>query len=390
MIDNELYLEDIKNTIKKIDDWHFIKNKTIFISGACGMISSFIIDVIMYRNNIYNDNCTIIANGRDESKIREKFLKYINNKNFKYYVKDVNEKIDIEQSADYIIHAASNTHPMLYSEDPVGTIMTNVMGTNNLLEYAVKNKVQKFVFLSTVEIYGESKGDVEKFKESYLGYINCNTLRAGYPESKRTGEALCQAYASKYNLNILIPRLPRIYGPTMLMSDTKAMSQFIKKSINNEDIVLKSEGNQYYSYLYVADAATGILTILRDGTSGEAYNLASENSNITLKELAKIIAEQNNKNVIFELPSEQEKKGYSTATKAVMDSTKVEKDLHWTSMYDIKNGITRTIEILRQKMRIVSILLIVKVIRSNIKNNEKENIIFNTYTSSRWSRENFS
>lgn len=347
-MNSELYIEDIENVIKYIDNWNFIKNKTIFISGACGMIGSFIIDVIMCRNEKYQDNCTIIANGRNESKIKERFKKYLNNNNFRYYIKDINETLDISENIDYIIHAASNTHPIAYFQDPVGTIITNVIGTNNLLAYATKNNIKKFVFLSTVEIYGENKGDEEKFDEDYLGYINCNKVRAGYPESKRTGEALCQAYKEKYNLNILIPRLPRIYGPTMLMTDSKAMSQFIKKAINNEDVILKSEGNQYYSYLHVADAVSGILTILRDVKSGEAYNLASENSNITLKELANIIADFNDKKVIFELPNEQERKGYSTATKAIMDSTKIENELNWKSIYNIKDGIYRTIEILKE------------------------------------------
>lgn len=349
MIYNELYLQDLKNISQQIYNWNFIKNKTVFISGACGMIGSCIVDALMYRNKIYKDNCTIIANGRNENKLKERFKDYLSSENFKYYIQDINEEIKMEQNIDYIIHAASNTHPIAYSHDPVGTITTNVIGTNNLLDYAVKNKIQKFVFLSTVEIYGENRGDIEKFTEDYLGYINCNTVRAGYPESKRTGETLCQAYASKYNLHILIPRLPRVYGPTMLTTDSKAMSQFIKNAVNDDNIVLKSEGNQYFSYLYVADVVSGILTILRDGAPGEAYNLASESSNITLKELANIIADFNNKRVIFEIPNEEEKKGYSTATKAIMDSTKIERDLKWASMYNIKDGINRTIEILKDK-----------------------------------------
>ena len=66
---------------------------------------------------------------------------------------------------DYIIHAASNTHPIDYSLDPIGTISSNVIGTNNLLEYGVKHNCNRFVFLSSVEIYGENRGDIEKFDE---------------------------------------------------------------------------------------------------------------------------------------------------------------------------------------------------------------------------------
>lgn len=151
--------------------------------------------------------------------------------NLKFIYCDINNSVaDLElPAADYIIHAASNTHPVAYAGDPVGTIAANVIGTDNLLKWASAVKCKRFVFLSSVEVYGENRGDTDKFAEDYMGYIDCNTLRAGYPESKRTGEALCQAYRKQDGMDIVIPRLSRAYGPTMLASDTKAISQFIKK-----------------------------------------------------------------------------------------------------------------------------------------------------------------
>lgn len=349
MFNEKMYIEDIENIVKNIDSWDFIKNKTVFISGATGMIGSLIVDTLMYRNEMFKDNCTIIANGRNKKTTEKKFERYLDNPNFRLYIKDINESVDFNKPVDFIIHAASNTHPMAYSQDPIGTITTNIIGTNNLLNYAVDKNISKMIFLSSVEIYGENRGDIEKFTENYLGYIDCNTLRAGYPESKRAGEALCQAYIEKYNMNISIARLARVYGPTMLLSDSKAVSQFIKKAINNEDIVLKSEGGQQYSYLYVADAVSGILKILKDGKNGEAYNLSDNESDITLKQLAQLIANTKNKNVIFELPSETEQKGYSKATKAMLDCSKTNLELGWKAQYNIQNGIDRTIKILESR-----------------------------------------
>ena len=195
-------------------------------------------------------------------------------------------------------------------------------------------------------MYGENRGDAELFDEDYCGYINCNTLRAGYPESKRCGEALCQAYKSQKGLDVCVARLTRSYGPTMIMSDTKAVSQFIKKGVAGEDIVLKSEGTQYYSYTYTADAASGLLWILLAGESGEAYNIADISGDITLKDLASIIAEMNGKKVVFELPDAVEAAGYSRATKARLDGSKI-RALGWKPMYNIKTGMERTVKILR-------------------------------------------
>ena len=163
---------------------------------------------------------------------------------------------------DYCIHLASSTHPVQYATDPIGTITANIIGTRNLLEFASSHGCKRFAFASSNEIYGENRGDTELFKEDYCGYIDCNTMRAGYPESKRCGEALCQAYIRQKNMDIVIPRLTRSYGPTLLSSDTKALTQFLHKGLAGEDIVLKSEGTQYYSYTYVADAVSGLLTVL--------------------------------------------------------------------------------------------------------------------------------
>ena len=130
------------------------------------------------------------------------------------------------------------------------------------------------------------------------------------------------------------------------MSDTKAIAQFIKKGLVGEDIVLKSEGNQFYSYALAADAVLGMLYVLADGTCGEAYNLADSGSDITLRELAALVADISGRKVVFDVPSESERAGYSTATRAVMCGEKL-KALGWRPQYDIETGIKLTMEMLR-------------------------------------------
>lgn len=357
MINNyEKYLDEIKIVAnKQFLDFKKLKNKKLLITGATGMICSFLIDVLMYRNSEFNDNIKVYIVSRNEQKVLDKFKKYNPQKygssiasNFVYIIQDICDPLNINETFDYIIHGASNTHPVAYATDPVGTIKTNVFGFDNLLEYSLSHKPERIFFMSTVEIYGENRKDVLQFDENYLGYINCNTARAGYPESKRVCESLAQAYISKYNLDIVIGRFPRIYGPTMQNEDSKASAQFIKNALNKEDIVLKSEGTQRFSYSHTLDAVTALLTILLNGKNGEAYNIADDASNISLKDFAQILAEYNNKKVIFDLPDDIEKKGFSNATIAIMDATKL-KNLGWEAHYDIKTGLKRTLEIMEGK-----------------------------------------
>ena len=334
-MNRELYQKEIAEFA---DDISFLAEKTLVISGATGMIGSYLLDVLM----AHCPTCRVIALGRSKAKAQARFGNYFDNPAFSFSETDIAKPISFDEKVDFIIHAASNTHPVAYATDPIGTITANVAGLQNLLEYAAEHGVKRTLFLSSVEVYGENRGDVEAFDESYCGYIDCNTLRAGYPESKRLGEALCQAYIKQKGLDIVIPRLSRVFGPTLLPSDTKALSQFLHKAIAGENIVLKSAGTQYYSYLYVSDVVSGVLACLKAGKCGEAYNLASENCNITLKDLAQMIADATGTRVVFELPDDVEKAGYSTATKAIMNSDKAAA-LGWRAKTDLKTAIEKTI-----------------------------------------------
>ncbi len=353
MIDHPLYREDVRRVAGLDLPWESLRHSSVLITGAAGMIGSFLIDVLMEKNNGQNPlHCHVLAMGRNPEKAKSRFGDYWASPDFSFVEGNVNEPV-CAPHADYVFHAASNTHPVAYATDPIGTITANIIGTNNLLDYAASCGARRFVFASSNEIYGENRGDTELFDESYCGYIDSNTLRAGYPESKRCGEALCQAYLRQKGLDCVIARFTRSYGPSVKPDDTKAISQFIRKGVLGEDVVLKSAGTQFYSYSYVSDTVSGFLTILLLGKTGEAYNVADERSDITLRDLAAVIADYTGKSVVFEIPDETERAGYSRATKARLDGSKL-KSLGWHAHYDIRSGLTRTITILRDLSAIQS------------------------------------
>lgn len=345
ILDNSDYQILVREFADSDIDWDKLKDTRIFITGGSGMIGSFIVDLLMERNLRYKANIHITASARNQSRGEERFYLYLQHPNFEFVKYDVSEPLLLDQSFDYIIHAASNTHPVSYAEDAIGTIITNLVGTKNLLDFAIKHPIKRFCFISTVEIYGENNGSLDKFCEKDLGYIDCNTLRAGYPESKRCSEALCNAYNQAYGIDFVIPRLCRVYGPTLLSSDSKALSQFLRNAVNKENIVLKSEGKQYFSYQHVADAASAILTVLTRGESKKAYNIADEGSDITLRDLASELANIAGTEVVFKLPDDKEERGFSTATKAILDASELKK-LGWKAKFDIKQGLENTIRIL--------------------------------------------
>jgi nucleoside-diphosphate-sugar epimerase len=346
-----LYQEDLSYLAGLPLPWEQLDGATVVISGASGMLGSLLVDAIMTRNAANNLGCRIYALGRRKEKLEARFSHWRSHWGtlLSFVEVDINVPLDdvaLPEKAAYVIHLASNTHPVAYATDPVGTVLANVYGTRNLLDFAVARQARRFAFASSNEIYGENRGDVEKFDESYSGNIDCNTLRAGYPESKRCGEALCQAYRKQFGLDAVVPRFTRSYGPTLLPTDTKALSQFLRNALHGEDIVLKSAGEQFYSYLYATDSIAGFLTVLLKGEDGLAYNIADEKSDIRLKDLAREIASQVGVKVVFQLPNATEQAGFSKATKARLDSTRLHA-LGWTAKYDLPSGIRRTLDMLK-------------------------------------------
>lgn len=342
---DEAYLSGVDAVCALDLPWGQLAGKSVAISGATGMIGAFLVDVIMRKNIEEGLGCRVIALGRSAEKARTR-LPYFEDDHFLFEEGSViSPNYRPSQPADYVLHLASSTHPRQYATDPIGTIRANVDGLQNLLEYA-SDCGARLLFASSVEIYGQNRGDVERFDESYCGDIDCNTLRACYNESKRLGEAMCQAYRSQRGVDTVIARIARVYGPTLLPDDSKALSQFMHRSLAGEDVVLKSEGTQRFSYLHVADAVSGLLHVLLLGMDGEAYNLADEGSDIALRDLAALVADSNGVKVVFDLPDATEAAGYSKATLALMDGSKAHA-LGWRPHYDIQSGIASTMRVLK-------------------------------------------
>ena len=257
LLESELYQKDLAAVTSLDLPWDRLAGRSVMISGATGMIGSTLIHVLMKKNREDGLGCHIYALGRNVSKAHSRFQEYWDDKDFTFIQCDIDDEDGMRAAfaaagltaagekaeaasagagdqqprrVDYVFHAASNTHPVAYATDPIGTVLTNIIGLNNLLKFAADQKAERFAFASSNEIYGENRGDAELFDEKYCGYIDCNTMRAGYPESKRAGEALCQAYIRQRGLDVVIPRFTRSFGPSLLKTDTDRKSTRLNSS----------------------------------------------------------------------------------------------------------------------------------------------------------------
>lgn len=335
------FFDDIKKAAALNLPWDKLSGKNILVTGATGLIGGCIVDILMNHPGL---DYHVYASGRNEQRVKEHFLKYSSSPFFHFVKYDVREILHSDVDFHFMIAGAGVASPQLYSTDPVSVMKSNFCGVDNLLAYGIHHRLEKFVYISSGEVYGEGDGRV--FTEEYSGYVNCATLRACYPSAKRATESLCIAYGHQYGIDICIARPCHIYGPNFSETDNRVYAQFIRNVLRGEDIVMKSTGAQFRSWCYVVDCASALIYILLKGGKGEAYNIADTTSNISIKELAEMIAGIAGKKVVIDLPSVVENAGFNVVTKSVFSTAKLE-SLGWRIKGSMRDKMVRLIKTLK-------------------------------------------
>lgn len=318
-----------------------LKGKKVLVTGATGLIGSFLVDALVRLNEAEGAQNEIYAAGRSVEGIERRFGALTDRPYFHYVPYDATKPVALDFEPDYVIHAATSAHPLAYATDPVGTMRANLFGAMELLEALRAQGHGRFLLLSTGETYGENPNLPDGFSETDHGWIDPMLPRACYPESKRAAETLCASYAAQYGVDALVARLCHVYGPTFTAANSRADAQFIRKALAGENIVMKSAGSQVRSFCYVADAVNALLALLERGARGEAYNVANRASVASIRQYAETLADIAGVNVTFDVPPEAEKAGYTKITRAVLNPAKLER-LGWHPRFDLREGLEAT------------------------------------------------
>ena len=335
---------DIEKIVSAKLSWHKLQGKTVLVTGATGFIGSFIIHSLIRKNETDGLGVKILALVRNADRARAAYGEYEKEGSLSFIEQDVCVPLPTDKKADYIIHCASNAAPKEYSLYPVETMKTNFYGTLNLLDYAKAVGAESFLYVSTIEVYGTTHG-IDSIDENTYGEIDAMKVRSCYPLSKKGCETLSISYADEYGVNVKIGRLSYIFGPGMKPGDSKIVAVFPKCIADGENIVMKSKGEQLRSYTYVTDAITGLLTVLLDGESGNAYNIASKLCITTIAGIAHTLVDsypEKGLKVIFDLPTDAEAKGFSLIENAVLSSEKLE-NLGWQPQTDLVTGLKNVV-----------------------------------------------
>lgn len=290
-IENKIFQDDMKTiTDASYIPWSNLRNKTIFVTGATGLIGFNLISALAYAHLYKNIPLKILALVRNQEKAEHRFYEILEaGAPLKFVVGDLDHIPEIDEHVDYIVHGGSPTASKYFAEHPVETITANLNGALQLLELAKQNQSEGFLFLSSMEVYGGIHQH-EKVDEQHASFIDTMLPRSSYPEVKRMVESLCACYAEEYHVPAKVIRLTQTFGAGVRKEDNRVFAQFARSAMNNEDIVMFTRGGTERMYLYTADAVTAILTVLLLGKDGEAYNAANEQAYCSIKEMAELVA----------------------------------------------------------------------------------------------------
>lgn len=337
MAEISLYKNDILQIFELDLPWEKLSGCNILVTGATGLIGGCLVETLMLNPK---RDYHVYASGRNEERVCKRFKEFVEDVAFHFVRYDVQEPLKCNVTFDYIIHAASNGSPNFFAQEPVEVMKSNIYGVVNLMDYGLAHGMKRMLYVSSGEVYGEGDGRI--FTEDYSGYVDCIKLRSCYPSSKRAAETLCVSYAAEYGTDVVIARPCHTYGPHFTEQDNRVYAQFVCNVLHGEDIVMKSTGEQFRSWCYVVDCVSALLYILLKGGNCEAYNIANPESNISIRELANIIAEIGGKKVVFENPDKEEKKGFNVVSKSLFSIQKLS-NLGWKAITSIQRGLENTI-----------------------------------------------
>ena len=338
---NIIQHKDIQDFVVSCPFRELLLNKTILITGATGLIGSNLIHCLL----ALDCNIKVVAPIRDLKKAVRIFSQN-ELENIRLIECDiVSYNYDALCDIDFIIHCAAPTASKYFIEHPVETFDVIYSGTKVLLNYARKRQIKGFVYLSSLEVYGEIYDDSKPVYEDSQGYLDIMAVRSSYPMAKRAAENLCCLYAAEYGVSVMVARLTQTTGAGIALDDNRVIAQFARLATYGNDIVLHTTGESARPYCYTTDAVSAILYILFKGQKGNVYNVANENTYISARDMAEFVRVNFNPSIKVRVELKNDM-GYAPVTKLNLSTEKL-KGLGWLPSYGLYEIFDRLIKSLR-------------------------------------------
>ncbi|MCK2002959.1 dTDP-glucose 4,6-dehydratase [[Brevibacterium] frigoritolerans] len=312
-----------------------MRKQKILVTGGAGFIGGNFVQFMVKKYPEYDIyNLDLLTYAGDITKHRE-----IENKpNYHFIKADITDRKAIRvlfenEKFDYVVHFAAESHVDRSITNPEIFVMTNVLGTQVLLDAAKENKITKFVHVSTDEVYGELDFNPTTF------FTEDTPLQPNspYSASKASSDLLVRAYYETFKLPVNITRCSNNYGPYHFPE--KLIPLTISRVVNDQKVPVYGDGKNIRDWLHVIDHCAAIDLVLHKGENGEVYNVGGHNEKTNLEVVKTIIATLDKSNDLIEFV--EDRLGHDK--RYAIDPTKLEQ-LGWKPTYNFETGIAQTIK----------------------------------------------
>ncbi|MCE9599048.1 MAG: NAD-dependent epimerase/dehydratase family protein [Spirochaetia bacterium] len=280
--------EDLDHVFVKTNElWATLGGKRIFITGGSGFVGRWLIETALYAQRRLNVFLSVDTITRDPEQFRRNAAHLVGNPALKIHAGDLEALGQIEGPYDYVVHAAADTHVSPERADDI--LASSLTGTRAALDFARRVKATDFLFTSSGAAYGRQPVDMFGLAEGYQGGPDTTNPSSAYGEGKRLAELMCASCFAQSGLRTKIARLFAFIGPHLALDRQYAAGNFIRDALRGETVRIGGDGTDRRSYLYAADMAIWLWTILFQGAPCRLYNVGS-GQEISILDLAQAIA----------------------------------------------------------------------------------------------------
>ncbi len=271
--------------------WDELRGQRLFITGGTGFFGHWLLESLLWANDHLDLDVQIILLSRNPAVFENRFPQLAHHPAVSWLQGDVKTFEFPDGDFPYIIHAASEGDIELAQHNPLLIFNTIVDGTRRVLEFARTHKTRKLLFTSSGAVYGRQPPELTHIPEDYSGAPDVMAPLSAYGEGKRAAEMLCTLYSHQYGFETKIARCFAFVGPYLPLDANFAIGNFIRDALKGGPIVIKGDGTPYRSYLYAADLAIWLWTILFKGQNCKPYNVGSS-IDLSITQLASVVAQE--------------------------------------------------------------------------------------------------
>ena len=306
------------------------------VTGGAGFIGSHLCETFIAQGH------EVLCIDNYSTGAKQNVAAFLKNPRFRFIDHNVSRYIEIHEPLDYILHFASPASPVDYLELPIPTLKVGALGTHNTLGLA-KSKGAVYLLASTSEVYGDPL--VRPQNEEYWGNVNPIGPRGVYDEAKRFAEAMTMAYHRYHKLDTRIVRIFNTYGPRMRLHDGRVVPNFIMQALKGEPLTVYGQGQQTRSFQYVDDLIAGLIKLLAT-EHHLPVNIGNPLEMTVLEFAERIIKLTNSKSKIVYKPLPEDDPQVRQP-----DISKVKTILNWEPKIDLDEGLAKTIEYFRARLK---------------------------------------